>query len=404
MGDLVGERLHVVGACPRVDLAADIGFLLDVDLRITGDTCREVGRQGDGLVQSVGVQRLGVSQGGAHGLDGGTCHVVERILLRKRPARGLRVGAQRQRLGVLGLELLDDLGPQHTCRAHLGDLHEVVHADCPEERQAGGEGVHRHACVDTCAQVLQSVGQRVGQLDVGRGACLLHVVPRDRDRVELGHVLRGVLEDVGNDAHRELGGINIGVTHHELLEDVVLDRTGQLVERATLLQTRHDVECQDGQHGAVHGHRHRHLVERNAVEQYLHVLDRADRHAGFAHVAHHARVVGVVAAVRSKVECHRQTLLPGGQVAAVECVGLLGGRETRILADRPRAHHVHRRVGAAQERGDTCRIVQVLHAFEVLGRIGALDGNTLGRQPRLDLSAAFRGAATFLLACVVCQF
>ena len=398
------QRFDVVRTCPRVNLAADVGLLLNVDLRVTRNTRREVGRQGDRLVEGVGVQRLGVSQCGAHGLDGRTGHVVERVLLGERPARSLRVGAQGQRLGVLGIELLHDLGPQHTRGAHLGDLHEVVHADGPEERQARCEGVHRHAGVDTCAQVLQTVGQRVGQLDVGRCARLLHVVTRNRDRVELGHVLRGVLEDVGDDAHRELRGINIGVAHHELLEDVVLDRTGQLVERAALLQSGYDVEGQHGQHGAVHGHRHRHLVERNAVEKHLHVLDRADRHAGLAHVAHHARVVGVVAAVRRQVERHRQTLLACGEVAAVECVGLLGGRETRILADGPRTHHVHRRVGTAQERGDTCRVVQVLHAFEVLGRIGALDGNALGRQPRLDLSAAFRGAAALLLACVICQF
>ena len=254
------------------------------------------------------------------------------------------------------------------------------------------------------ASDLGFLGLRVCELDVGRGAGLLHVVSRDRDGVELGHVLRGVLEDVGDDSHRELGRIDIGVAHHELLEDVVLDRTRKLVEGAALLQTRNDVECQDGQHGAVHGHRHGHLVEGNSVEEHLHVLDGADRHAGLSDVAHHARVVGVVTAVRSQVEGHRQTLLSGGEVAAVECVGLLGGRESGILADGPRTHHVHRRIGSAEERGDTCGIVQVLHSFEVFGRIGSLDGNALGRQPRLHMSAAFRGAAALLLACVVFQF
>ena len=41
--------------------------------------------------------------------------------------------------------------------------------------------------------------------------------------------------------------IDIGVAHHELLEDIVLDRTGELVEGAALLQTRDDVERQDRQ-------------------------------------------------------------------------------------------------------------------------------------------------------------
>ena len=81
MGDLVGEGFDVVGTRPGIYFAADVGFLLDVDLGVTGDTCREVRRQGDRLVQCVGVQRLGVAQSGSHRLDSRTGYVVERILL-----------------------------------------------------------------------------------------------------------------------------------------------------------------------------------------------------------------------------------------------------------------------------------------------------------------------------------
>ena len=309
---------------------------------------------------------------------------------------------QRQRFRVLGVEFFDDLRPEHTCRTHFGDLHEVIHADRPEERQTGCESIHRHTGCNARTQVLQTVGQRVGQLDVGRGACLLHVVAGDRNRVELRHVLRSVFEDIGDDLHREFRRINIGVAHHELLEDVVLDRTRQLIEGASLLQTGHDVERQDRQHGAVHGHRHRHAVEGNAVEEHLHVLYRADRYAGLTDVAHYARVIGVVAAVCRQVECHRQTLLSGSQVAAIECVGLFGRRETGVLADGPGTHHVHRRIGAAEERCDTCRIVQVLHLLQILCRVGALDRYLLGSQPRFGLAAAFRSAAALLLASVIC--
>jgi hypothetical protein len=55
--------------------------------------------------------------------------------------------------------------------------------------------------------------------------------------------------------------------------------------RARPAPRRDDVAGQDRQHRAVHGHRHRHLVERDAVEQDLHVLDRVDRDAGLADVA-----------------------------------------------------------------------------------------------------------------------
>jgi hypothetical protein len=56
-----------------------------------------------------------------------------------------------------------------------------------------------------------------------------------------------------------------------------------------------------------------HLVERDAVEQDLHVLDAVDGHAGLADIAGHAGMVAVVAAVGGEVEGHRHALLPGGQ-------------------------------------------------------------------------------------------
>ena len=95
----------------------------------------------------------------------------------------------------------------------------------------------------------------------------------------------------------------------------------ELLRRHALLLGGDDVERQDRQHRAVHGHRHAHLVERDAGEQDAHVEDRVDRDAGHADVAGDARVVAVVAAVGGEVEGDRQALLPGREVAAVERVG-----------------------------------------------------------------------------------
>ena len=126
----------------------------------------------------------------------------------------------------------------------------------------------------------------------------------------------------------------------------------ELLRLHPLLLGRGDVERQHRQHGAVHRHRHRHLVERDAVEERARVVDRVDRHAGHADVAAHPRVVGVVAAVGGQVEGDAQALLAGRQVAPVERVGLLGGGEAGVLPDRPRLGGVHRRVGPAQERAE----------------------------------------------------
>ena len=270
--------------------------------------------------------------------------------------------AQRQRARVLRIELLHQLRPEQARGAQLRHLHEEVHADRPEERQARREAVDVEAGLDAGAHVFDAVGERVGELEVLRRAGLLHVIAGDRDRVELRHVRRGVGEDVGDDAQRRPGRIDVGVAHHELFEDVVLDRAAELLRRHALLLGRDDVERHDRQHRAVHGHRHGHLVERDAGEQRAHVVDRVDRDARHADVAGDARMIAVVAAVGGEIEGDREALLAGGEVAPVEGVGILGGGEAGVLPDGPRLGHVHGRVGAAQIGRDAGKGVEEVDA------------------------------------------
>ena len=51
----------------------------------------------------------------------------------------------------------------------------------------------------------------------------MHMIARDRDAVELGHMRAGVSDDVRHNTHRRLRRINIGIADHELFKDVVLD-------------------------------------------------------------------------------------------------------------------------------------------------------------------------------------
>ena len=60
--DLVGERLHVVRATQRVGDVGHVGLLGDHLLRPEGDRRRLLGGQGQGLVEGVGVERLGASE------------------------------------------------------------------------------------------------------------------------------------------------------------------------------------------------------------------------------------------------------------------------------------------------------------------------------------------------------
>ena len=197
---------------------------------------------------------------------------------------------------------------------------------------------------------------------------------------------RGVGEDVGDDPHRRPGRVDVGVADHELLEDVVLDGPGQLLGRHPLLLGGDDVEREHRQHRAVHRHRHAHLVERDAVEELPHVVDGVDRHPGHADVPGDPRVVGVVAAVGGEVERDRQALLPGGEVAAVERVRLLGGGEPGVLADRPRLGRVHRRVRPAQVRRDARIGGEAVLAgggdlLQVVGGVERPDRDPLGGLP-----------------------
>ena len=306
--------------------------------------------------------------------------------------------AQRQRIDLLGLERLDELGPQEARGAQLGGLHEEVHADAEEERQPRREGVDVEALGLGGAHVFQPIRKSECQLLNKRRSRLLHVIAGDRDRVELGHVLRGVLDDVGHDAHGGSGRIDIGVPDHELLEDVVLDRARELLLRHALLLGGDDVARQHRQHGAVHGHRHAHLVERDAVEQDLHVLDEIDRHARLADVADDARMVEVVAAVGGEIERHRQAHLAGREVGAIELVALLGGREAGVLAHRPGAAGIHGGLGPAGERREAR---DRTHGFEVLevGRgVERLHRDALGGHPverRQGLVAQLLGGELF---------
>ena len=356
---LCGEPFHVVAAAPRVDHPRRARFVLQEQLRVAGDACAEVARQRQRLVEGVGVQALGVPVDGSHRLDARAHHVVVRVLGSERPARGLAMGAQRGRPRVGWLECSDELGPQQPCGPQLRNFHEEVHADAPEEAEARREVVDAHAGADAAAQVFQPVRQRVAELEVGRRPRFTHVVARDRDRVVARHLFGCELEDVADDPHGGLGRVDVGVADHELLEDVVLDGPGELGRCDALLLGGHDIERQHRQHGAVHRHRHAHGIEGDLVEQGAHVQDRVDGHACHADVGRHPGVVGVVAPVGRQVERHRQPSLAGCQVAPVEGVGVLGGGESRVLADRPRLVGVHGRIGAAQVRREAGVAVEI---------------------------------------------
>ena len=369
IGHVLRQCLHHVAASPGVDHVGNVGFFLDDELGVARDARRKFGGQRNRFVKAVGVQALRAAEYRRHRLYGGAHHVVVGVLLGQAPATGLAVGAQHQRLGLFRVEAFHDAAPQQARGAHLGHFQVEVHANGPEEGEAPGKLIHVHALGNGGLHILLAIGQRESQLQRLVGAGFLHVVTRDADRVELRHVLRGVLNDVADDAHGRRGRVDVGVAHHELFQNVVLNRPAQLVLAHTLLFRRHHVAGQHRQHGAVHGHGDADFAERYLVEQNLHVLHRVNRHAGLADIARHARVVAVIAAVRGQIEGHAHALPPRSERLAVKGVGFFGRRKARVLADGPGPHRIHGRLRTAQVGLKTRQRVGVGQVLDVLGRV-----------------------------------
>ena len=377
-----GKTLNVIRPAERIDDARDSRFLLEYQLGIAGDAGRELGRQRYRLVERVGVQRLRAAERRRQRLDGGARHIVVGILRLQRYAGSLAVGAQHQRARVARREqALHQIGPQEARCAQFRDLHEEIHADVEKERQPRCKGVDVQPARDGGAHILDPVGERIGELLHAGRAGLLHVVAGNRDRVEARHAPGRVGDDVGHDPHGRLGRVDIGVADHELLENVVLYRARERLLRDALLLRRDDVARHDGEHGAVHGHRHAHAVERHAVEEDFHVLDRIDGDAGLADIADDARMVGIVAAVGGQIEGDRKAHLPRLEIAAVEGVGLFGGREARILAHGPRPRGVHGGARPAHIGRQPGQRGEMLEPGEVFRGVERLDGDAFGRVP-----------------------
>ena len=123
-----------------------------------------------------------------------------------------------------------------------------------------------------------------------------------------------------------------------------------------------DIHRQQDRGRGVDGHAGRDLVQRDLVEQRCHILQRGDRNAHLAHLAHRDRVIGVIADLGGQVEGHRKAGLALLQQVAVAPVGFFGGGVAGILAHGPEAAAVHGGLHAAGERV-FARKAQLVHVI-----------------------------------------
>jgi hypothetical protein len=110
--------------------------------------------------------------------------------------------AQHLRLGILRAEMIaHDARPHPARRAKLRHLFQKIAVRIEEERQPWRELVDVETGVDGCLHIGHAVGQGECHFLHRRGSGLAHVIAGDGNRVPLGHMLVGIREDVGDDAH-----------------------------------------------------------------------------------------------------------------------------------------------------------------------------------------------------------
>ena len=367
--DFICQVFYIVGTAPRINDLAGFCFILDIKLCITCQTCGKVGRQRDSFVKRVGMERLGMAQSRRHGFHTSTGDIIERILFRQRPAGCLGMGTKCHGFRILRAELFQNFCPENAGRSHLCDFHKIVLALIPEERQTFGEGIDRKTRLFTAADVFHAIRQCITDFKVTGSAAFLDMVTGNGDTVELRHIVGGIFENITDDTHGHGRRINVSITNHELFQDIILDRACQNLLVYALFDTGTDEECQNRKNGAVHRHGYGHLVQRNACEEDIHIKHGADGYACFADVTDNTGVIRIIAAVGRKVKCDRQPFLACRQVSAVERIRFFSSGEPCVLAYRPRAEYIHRRVRSAQERRDTAHVIQVIalviHIFAV---------------------------------------
>ena len=207
------------------------------------------------------------------------------------------------------------------------------------------------------------------------------MITRDGNRIKTRHIARAVGDDVTDNLHARCRRINVGIAHHELFENIVLDGSGQLVLGDTLLFSRHDITGQYRQYSAVHSHGNRDFIQRNTVEQDFHILHRVDCHARFTHIAGNPWMIGVVAAVCRQVKGNGNTLPACIQRFAIKSIGFLGSRKSSVLPDRPGTSGIHGRLGAAHVGRHTRHGIGVFQVLRIGGGVQGLNHDIFSRLP-----------------------
>ena len=208
--------------------------------------------------------------------------------------------------------------------AHLAHLGDEAHAGVDEERYAtdhlaelGGRNfTGRFHGIEDC----DGRRQRVSEFLHRRRSGFLQMVGADVRRIPLRHGPGREDDGVLDEPQRRFGREHVGAARQVFLDDIVLNRAGELVARGARLIGNGDIERQQPGGGRVDRHRRVHLLERNAVEQCQHIAEMRDRNADFADFAARQLVIGVVAGLRREIEGDREAGLTLAEILLVKLI------------------------------------------------------------------------------------
>ena len=131
------------------------------------------------------------------------------------------------------------------------------------------------------------------------------MITTDGDGIEFWHVPGRKFENISNDFHRRRRRIDIGVSYHELLQDVILYCTIQVGQRDALFFRCNNIKCKYRKNRAIHSHRDRHFSKRDLVKKDLHILHAINGNPGFTDIPENPGVIGVITAMSRKVKSDR---------------------------------------------------------------------------------------------------
>ena len=207
-----------------------MALLLEQELLVAGDALGKLIGSLVGLVEGAYGDTVHTGDGSTHGL--GLCAQHVHVCIEESHVEGRCLGMSSHLACAvaLGLILLHDGSPQHTCSTELGNLHEVVARDTEVELHGLGSLLYGHASLHEGMQVFVSPGEGIAQLLADVRAGIVHREGIYSYALVAGQCLHGL--------HEGLQGLgifaNLLTLADELVDGVIVDRAAQHFEVVAL--------------------------------------------------------------------------------------------------------------------------------------------------------------------------